>query len=390
MVFVSMNDQEFQMVYGSVFVYSYSPDSLRPSSGPSSGSTAVRVEGSGLIRQCGVGAPRIRFIGKDDSVVWSELDGRVVDTSTLGFQTPRVDRAGVVAIQISMDHQIWIPIPLQLPNDNFFFYQAQVSSVTPSLGSDLGGTLLEIAGSGFPDTGVVSVQFGDKSIVKGDWRSASSLTIATPTSLALGAYSLYISFNNNDWQPMDKSFFVYQNIPDTDLGISPVAGPRSGGTKVSLTLLDGDELSHRMLTLKFVCGDKNSVVVIDSDPVRNVVSLPGANEVKRMASYQFYAPVMPIACVAEISIARNGQDFHLTSHHFQFYNIETKDLSIAPKTLVKGQVGFEININIQSPEALFLCKKQRIILLNILLISSFFSYDPGNSSDWNWICEFGR
>jgi len=263
----------------------------------------------------------------------------VTDVAEIAFQTPSVSDGGVVTIDVTFDGVDWIKLPVELPNDNFLYYHTEFGSISPTLGSDSGGTLVQIYGHGFPDTGNIAVRFGS-AVVQAEWRNEGVLELTSPP-LAVGTHSLAITFNGGvDWKNLGgHEWYVFAHMDESELGLSPVAGPMEGNTAVTMTLLDGPELAHDMLALRFVCGDGTTldISLAGVTPSKSTVDLPGEGGTKSMATYQFTTPASSTACVAEVAVARNGHDFHATGHHFAVYEIKTEELSVSPETLLQGQ-----------------------------------------------------
>eukprot|EP00299_Pterocystis_sp_00344_P019555 c9686_g1_i1.p1 GENE.c9686_g1_i1~~c9686_g1_i1.p1 ORF type:complete len:1123 (+),score=248.80 c9686_g1_i1:498-3866(+) len=344
-VLLSINGEEWHLVTGSVFVYDYEPQTIRPSSGPSSGGTLAQIEGTGFIRQCGSMAPIVRFNrhipGRQGASWFVDVNARVIDRSTLAIQTPRVEGSGVTTVEVSFDGLVWISLPVDLPTDNFWFYRPEYGVIEPALVADAGGSVVTLFGHEFPDTGSISIKLGADKSVRGEWKSESSISFTTP-QMPTGSHDLSISFNNGaDWKAIaGVSLFVFPHVQEGELGISPVAGSRLGGTTVSLTLLDGEELAFHKLTIKFVCNQSEAIQFLgDLKMEKSTVQLTDGN-IKNMATVTFQTPLMPVACGADILIARNGKDFHTTGHHFKYYQIESSGLSVNPRSLKAGKQTF--------------------------------------------------
>ncbi len=106
-----------------------------------------------------------------------------------------------------------------------------VSSIAPATGSQNGGTVVTITGTGFL-TGA-TVKFGGTSATSSSVVSATSITATAP---AHAAGKVDVVVTNPDGQSVTLAqSFTYAPAAPTVSGISPSTGPTTGGTPVTIT-----------------------------------------------------------------------------------------------------------------------------------------------------------
>ncbi|NOT31806.1 MAG: hypothetical protein HOP15_15280, partial [Planctomycetes bacterium] len=115
-----------------------------------------------------------------------------------------------------------------------FFYQAlpALTSISPVSGDDLGGTTIQVRGSGFLSGGANLVLFGAKGATSVSVLNDTLLTCRTPSGAA--GTSVTVTLRNANGEAALASAFFYES----DLGITalqPPSGTSLGGTAVVLS-----------------------------------------------------------------------------------------------------------------------------------------------------------
>ncbi len=106
-----------------------------------------------------------------------------------------------------------------------------VTSVVPNSGPLAGGTTVTIGGTGFV-AGATSVTIGSYAATGVVVGSATSLTAVTPSSAGAGARNVFVTTPAGQTQLTNG--FTYLSVPSVS-GVTPSAGPLSGGTTVTIT-----------------------------------------------------------------------------------------------------------------------------------------------------------
>jgi hypothetical protein len=108
-----------------------------------------------------------------------------------------------------------------------------ISDLSPSSGTNTGGTTVVITGSNF--SGATEVQFGGVEAASFTVNSATSITAVTPTGS--GAAEVQVFTPNGDNAPSSGSVFTYIS-PVTVTGVSSNQGPVAGGNTVTISGTD--------------------------------------------------------------------------------------------------------------------------------------------------------
>jgi hypothetical protein len=196
-------------------------NSVAPSTGPTTGGTAVTITGTGF-------AP-----GATVSVGGSAATGvNVVNSTTITATTP-AHAAGVVSVTVTNpDAQIgtlasgftYTAPPAPAPT---------VDSVAPSAGPTTGGTVLAITGTGFAAGATVTV--GGSAATGVSVVNSTTLNATTPPHAA-GVVNVTVT--NTDAQSGTRvGGFTYtaSTAGPTVSSVAPASGPTTGGTAVTIT-----------------------------------------------------------------------------------------------------------------------------------------------------------
>jgi hypothetical protein len=108
--------------------------------------------------------------------------------------------------------------------------ELSVTSITPTSGSDSGGTLVTITGTGFVTGAVVTIDGVTATSVS--YVDATTITAVTPVHAA-GTYDVTVT--NPDDQSVTLSSAFSFVAPPSITSVAPISGPDSGGTLVTIT-----------------------------------------------------------------------------------------------------------------------------------------------------------
>jgi hypothetical protein len=187
---------------------------VSPTSGPTSGGTAVTITGTGF-----VSGATLKF---GTSAATNVL---VVSSTSITARTPP-HAAGAVSVVVTN------PNKQSGTRANGFTYVAPaptITSVIPNSGSRRGGTSVTITGTGFASGATVS--FGGTAATNVTVASSTSITAQSPPH-ASGVVNVVVT--NADKQSGTRTNgFTYVGRP-TVTGVTPNSGPTSGGTTVTI------------------------------------------------------------------------------------------------------------------------------------------------------------
>jgi len=191
-----------------------SVDGISPTSGSTSGGTAITITGHGF-----TGATSVAF-GVDSAVP------DVLNDHTLTVVAPPHD-PGLVHLRVTTP----AGTSASTAADNFTYVEGPtVTGITPLSGPTSGGTEITIVGAGF--TGATNVAFGVKSAVP-DIVDDTVIRVTSP-SHAAGVVHLRVSGPSGTSPVTAADNFLYQD-PPVVTGISPTSGSTAGGTEITIT-----------------------------------------------------------------------------------------------------------------------------------------------------------
>ena len=147
--------------------------SISPSSGPSAGGTSVALTGTGF-----TGATRVQFGSVDATSFTVNSDTSITALSPAGA-------TGIVDVTVAG------PVGIGPAGGKFTYADAPiVTSISPTIGSVVGGTNVTVFGDGFTDA--TAVKFGTTNATSFTVNSATSITASAP-SAAAGAVHLTVT-----------------------------------------------------------------------------------------------------------------------------------------------------------------------------------------------------
>ena len=187
--------------------------SLTPTSGSEIGGTAVTITGTGFL-----GASGVNF-GTTPGTGFT-----VVNNTTITVTSP-AGTPGVVDVVVVDAAGNSAPLPFEYLSD-----ESVAASLDPTTGSEAGGTVVTITGSGF--TGATGVTFGGTAGTGFTVDSDTQITVTTPAG-AIGTVDVIVlDALGGDSEPLD---FEYVAAGASVISIDPTFGPEVGGTVVTIT-----------------------------------------------------------------------------------------------------------------------------------------------------------
>jgi len=194
------------------FTYRGAPtvSDLSPTEGPLAGGTEVTITGTGFTGSTGVtfdGDAGTSFSIVSDTEITVESPAHVASTVAVIVQHPLGDVAA----------------------GNFTYTAAPIIySLSPNIGPVAGGTVVDIAGTGF--TGATGVTFDGVAGTSFSVVSDTEITVTTPAH-AIDVVDVIVQNTPSDSAP---GTFSYQAAP-TVASLAPDEGPLAGGTEVTIT-----------------------------------------------------------------------------------------------------------------------------------------------------------
>jgi uncharacterized membrane protein len=187
--------------------------SISPTSGPATGGTTVTITGSRF-----TGATSVSFGSTAGTIVSVDSDSQITAISPAGNGNVDVTvttPSGASNIN-GNDQFTYIPRPM-------------VKGIGPKCELTAGGTTVVITGSGF--TGATSVSFGSTAGTIASVDSDSQITAISPAGSGTVDVTVTTPGGTSATSPADQ--FTYP--PPSVTSISPMKGPESGGTPVTIT-----------------------------------------------------------------------------------------------------------------------------------------------------------
>ena len=202
------------------FLPSVVVDSVHPKSGPTSGNTVVTLEGSGFAQglACSFG---------DHS---TPVLARVLSSTTATCNSP-AHAAGVVSVAVTYEGA-----PTVGSAQQFTFHDAVIiTGVSPSSGSEDGGTAVLVQGSNFLLSRDLACMFGDTPAASVQWISTTLVVCTSPVHRP-STQTIRVSNNGNDDPTSAGGSAAYTFAARPRIAsIDPSSGPNAGGSLVVVT-----------------------------------------------------------------------------------------------------------------------------------------------------------
>jgi hypothetical protein len=221
---------------GGTFTYLPVPTvaSVTPNRGPTSGGTAITVDGTGFVAGARVvisqgSGSRSNTVAATDVTVDSpdEITAVTGGGANVGTRHLYVITAGGTSTANAAVTFTYTPVPT-------------VTAVTPDLGSALGGTHISITGTGFQTGATVLIEqgtgAGSATVAATDVKvySATKLTAVTGKGTTAGTWNVFVTTAGGTSVVSPGDAFTYLSAP-TVSSVTPSSGPTSGGTPLIIT-----------------------------------------------------------------------------------------------------------------------------------------------------------
>ena len=192
--------------------------SLSPNSGPQLGQTRIVVSGQAF----NFGSEYVCQVNRSSTF----QPASYISDSEMACFTPS-SNLGAVSVRVSLNAQQFVG---NASVDFVFHEQPSVASISPSSGASVGGTLVNVSGSGFADGSQYTCAFGSSVVGATFVPSLGVISCSAPAGLYGSAVALKVSLNAQQYSS-EVHTFGYHGV--TTVGTySPSSGPSAGGTRV--------------------------------------------------------------------------------------------------------------------------------------------------------------
>ena len=230
-------------------------NTLTPSNGPELGGTVVTVSGSNFVNSTNITC----YFGD------VKATGKLISDEKLECISPAM-RPGSYDLRISFNTIDTLRTYMKF----LFNYELDVLSVTPSLGSIMGGTNVSIIGKSYVPMEFLSCRFGNFGIVQAIFISSTEISCASPDVSDridnASVVDIQVSLNGVDFSPAIVQF--QYSLPASVNNIHPMQGSINGGTEV---IVKGD---HFIPSTQPLCafGDSFVPAIVHSDSEMSCLS----------------------------------------------------------------------------------------------------------------------
>lgn len=207
-------------------------DSVYPTSVPENGGSRLLVTGSGFTDMSALACVFVFSSATTPQATQTETAGVYHSDSLVSCGSPEGVGVGPAVLHVTNNG-------VEASNSGVPFMVTSTSTVTtlwPSSGSNNGGTVVRVQGTGFLNSTTAFCRFGDGGIVSVDaiFDSTSVVCTSPPKGDTLPTQvTVEVTNNGLDWT---SSGVVYTYLPPTTItGVSPKVGPLSGGTVVRVS-----------------------------------------------------------------------------------------------------------------------------------------------------------
>ncbi len=197
-----------------------SVSSVSPAGGPPAGGTSVQIRGARL-----TGASEVRFGATEASSFTVVGAGRITASAPAG--------AGTVDVTVTTPNGV-----NATSAGDQFTYGPSVTGVSPGRGPASGGTSVTITGSDL--SAATAVEFGSTAATSFEIDSQGSITAVSPPGTGTVDVTVIDPEATSAASTADR--FTYVPAP-TVTGLSPAGGPEAGGTVVTITGTNLEEVT---------------------------------------------------------------------------------------------------------------------------------------------------
>jgi len=230
------------------FVTPASISGILPLTGSTAGGTLVTIKGKDF-----TGATSVTIGGIDATSF------NLVSDTVITCITPARNTAGAVGIIVTTAGG---------QSKQFSFYNyitpAVITGISPSLGSIAGGSIVTITGTSF--TGATLVTFNGKAATPIKVVDNATITCKVPSSTSAGDANVIITTGGGPSNTFTGFTYI---TPAVITSISPVLGPKSGGTSVTITGTNFNGASNVLFGLKVA----TDIIVVNNTTITCVTPL---------------------------------------------------------------------------------------------------------------------
>jgi hypothetical protein len=203
--------------------------SLSPTAGPIDGGTRVTFTGDAFEAPLQVffGSAQAQIVGSIQFHTFDVLTPAARDTNPNGSGTV-VGPVDIKVVDVNSGKSVVVPAAFRYVN------KMQITAISPTFGSALGGTDVTIDGTGFNDPVVVDIGGQRASVLKvtGTQILARTTPIASPCSGASGPV-VVTNIDNGD-SDLSKTLFTYVGVPAVITSVTPASQTVGGPLTVSV------------------------------------------------------------------------------------------------------------------------------------------------------------
>ena len=169
---------------------------------------------------------------------------------------PQVIHSGRYALEVSNNGIEYSSNGLQFE----FVQPMMISKVNPIIGSVVGGTIVQIVGSGFINTPNLGCKFGDSFLTKAKYKSAFHISCVSPVSDMPTQVQLTVTVNGVDYSNSDSTRYRYVSKTSVQ-NVIPSHISAEGSMAGSLLLVQGTSFyNHSGLSCAFRSFDNHTIV----------------------------------------------------------------------------------------------------------------------------------
>ena len=278
---LSLNGQQFADV-GATYLFHELPvvASITPYRGSIQGSSRVLIEGGRYITSGSISTCRFGSV---------TVPATVLSDTSLVCITP-TNPPGYVAVEVSNNLQDYSTSGVL-----YMYHLVSVDSVLPHFVSQLGGTNVQVRGSGFmpPYEGALYCIIGTMSPVIAHWESKNLISCEVQTSRQDGPVP--VSVRSNDTLYLSTATLLFTRRPFVH-ALEPVRGPVRGGTQVILR------------------GYDFSTAVTDRCFFGSIIVVP---RLRSDNTYECFSPPAPTNCTVQVTI---NQDTTAEPVFFRYFD----------------------------------------------------------------------
>ena len=239
-----MSKQGDVLETGLTFVYYEDVEvmSLSPRSGPSLGGSVLTIEGKGFSNTSLI---TVKFaVSSSEELPSGAIDNDIYVTATFVSSTsvivvvppcPLGLAGGVAQLTLSLNMVDYSDNSLALP----FYWDASlaVTTISPIIVMEMGGTVLDISGEGFYPTypNALWCRFGGQIVVDALYMTRQLIKCTTPL-LSPGEVALEVTANGQDYV---QAGTIRSLAAPALVAITPQLGTWRGGTVVNITVING-------------------------------------------------------------------------------------------------------------------------------------------------------